>query len=65
MIINATGTEISILKHSNDFEKNYISLTNIARRKNPHEPKDVVKTGCAYVPLLTILVCGTIKQSGF
>lgn len=43
MIINANGTEISILKRSNDFEENYISLTDIARRKNPHEPKDVVK----------------------
>lgn len=38
MIINANGTEISILKRSNDFEENYISLTDIARRKNPHEP---------------------------
>lgn len=43
MIINANGTEISILERSNDFEENYISLTDIARRKNPHEPKDVVK----------------------
>lgn len=43
MIINANGTEISILKRSNDFEENYISLTDISRRKNPHEPKDVVK----------------------
>jgi hypothetical protein len=43
MIINANGTEISILKRSNNFDENYISLTDIARRKNPYEPKDVVK----------------------
>lgn len=43
MKINANGTEISILKQSNNFDENYISLTDIARRKNPHEPKDVVK----------------------
>jgi hypothetical protein len=43
MIINASGTEISILKRSNNFDENYISLTDIARRKNPYEPKDVVK----------------------
>jgi hypothetical protein len=43
MIINANGTEINILKRSNNFDENYISLTDIARRKNPYEPKDVVK----------------------
>jgi hypothetical protein len=43
MIINANGTEISILKRSDNFDENYISLTDIARRKNPYEPKDVVK----------------------
>ncbi len=43
MKINANGTEISILKTGQEFEHNYISLTDLARRKNPHEPKDVVK----------------------
>lgn len=38
--INVNGTEITIFqKEQND----YISLTDIARYKNPHEPKDVVK----------------------
>ena len=39
--INAKGTEIMVL--SNGGEDDYISLTDIARYKNPDEPKDVVK----------------------
>ena len=39
--INAQGTEITIL--SAPSQDDYISLTDIARHKNPHEPKDVVK----------------------
>lgn len=41
MKINANGTEISVLLNENN-TNDYISLTDIARRKNPYEPKDVV-----------------------
>jgi len=40
-IINANGTEITVLSKGDD--NDYISLTDIARHKNPDEPKDVVK----------------------
>jgi len=39
--INANGTEITVLSKGDD--NDYISLTDIARYKNPDEPKDVVK----------------------
>lgn len=39
--INANGTEITILSKGDD--NDFISLTDIARYKNPGEPKDVVK----------------------
>lgn len=39
--INAKGTEISVLSKGD--ENDFISLTDIARYKNPEEPKDVVK----------------------
>jgi hypothetical protein len=39
--INANGTEITVLSKGD--ENDYISLTDIARYKNPAEPKDVVK----------------------
>lgn len=42
MKINANGTEIDILNNPS-FQDDYLSLTDIARRKNPYEPKDVVK----------------------
>lgn len=38
--ISAKGTEISVLSQGNDDD--YISLTDIARYKNPDEPKDVI-----------------------
>ena len=38
--IRAKGTEIAVLSKGADDD--YISLTDIARYKNPHEPKDVV-----------------------
>ena len=38
--ITAQGTEITVLSQGNDDD--YISLTDIARYKNPLEPKDVV-----------------------
>lgn len=41
MKINANGTEISVIL-SEEISKDYISLTDIARKKNPYEPKDVV-----------------------
>ena len=40
--LNAKGTEISILTDINN-QSDYISLTDIARHRNPDEPKDVVK----------------------
>lgn len=42
MKLNANGTEISII-YDQIFENDYLSLTDLARRKNPYEPKDVVK----------------------
>ncbi len=39
--INAKGTEITVLSKGD--ENDFISLTDIARYKNPDEPKDVVK----------------------
>jgi len=38
--IKAQGMEITVL--SKGFDDDFISLTDIARYKNPHEPKDVV-----------------------
>ena len=38
--ITAKGTEVTIFQKE---KKDYLSLTDIARYKNPHEPKDVVK----------------------
>ena len=40
-IIEAKGFAIQI--YTEDFKNDYISLTDIARYKNVHEPKDVVK----------------------
>jgi len=39
--INAKGTEITVLSQGD--EDDFISMTDIARYKNPDEPKDVVK----------------------
>lgn len=43
MKIKAKGTEISVISNSNGIGEDYISLTDLARQKNPYEPKDVVK----------------------
>ncbi len=42
MKLNANGTEISIV-FDKTFQEDYMSLTDLARRKNSYEPKDVVK----------------------
>lgn len=42
MKINANGTEIEVL-HDSNFQDDYLCLTDLARKKNPYEPKDVVK----------------------
>ena len=39
--IEAKGVSIQV--YTEDFKNDYISLTDIARYKNPNEPKDVVK----------------------
>ena len=39
--IEAKGFTIQI--YTEDFKNDYVSLTDIARYKNAHEPKDVVK----------------------
>jgi hypothetical protein len=39
-IIEVKGTPITIIKVN---QSDYISLTSIARHKNPNEPKDIVK----------------------
>ena len=41
MIINANGTEISV-KFSSKNQSDYISLTDIAKHKNPDEPRIVI-----------------------
>ncbi len=40
LTIDVQGTEVTIFQKE---QKDYLSLTDIARYKNPHEPKDVVK----------------------
>lgn len=40
-IIHVQGTEVTLLSQTNG--RNYICITDIARYKNPAEPKDVVK----------------------
>jgi hypothetical protein len=40
-IINVKGTEITLISQKN--EESYICITDIARYKNPIEPKDVIK----------------------
>ena len=42
MKITADGMEISII-NSQSIQEDFISLTDLARKKNPYEPKDVVK----------------------
>lgn len=42
MKINANGTEIEVMANDK-FNEDYLCLTDLARRKNPYEPKDVVK----------------------
>lgn len=42
MKINANGTEIEVLNNPS-FQEDYLCLTDLARKKNPYEPKDVVK----------------------
>jgi len=39
-VISVQGTVVNIVKHNKD---DYISLTDLARQKNPRDPKDVVK----------------------
>lgn len=41
MIIKANGTEISVLL-SSEQQNDYISLTDIAKYKNPDEPRSVI-----------------------
>ena len=40
-LIQAEGTEITVISNGND--KDYISLTDIAKYKNPEFPADVIK----------------------
>lgn len=42
MKINANGTEIEVIVNDR-FNEDYLCLTDLARQKNPYEPKDVVK----------------------
>ena len=41
MIINANGTEISVILSSEN-QNDYISLTDIAKYKNPNDPRIVI-----------------------
>jgi hypothetical protein len=38
--ITVQGTVISVVKHD---KEDYVSLTDLAKQKNPRDPKDVVK----------------------
>lgn len=42
MKINANGTEISILDSGEGFEDSYLSLTDLAKYKNPDDPRIVI-----------------------
>mgnify|MGYP000379314359 CR=1 FL=1 len=55
-VIHAKDTEIAVLSyaHSDD----YISLTDIAKHKNPEFPADVVKTGYEFAVQLNFSDCG-------
>ena len=41
MKINANGTEISILDSGEGFKDSYLSLTDLAKYKNPDDPRIV------------------------
>lgn len=42
MKINANGTEISILDSGEGFKDSYLSLTDLAKYKNPDDPRIVI-----------------------
>jgi len=41
-IINVNNNEVRVMRVEND---DYISLTDLARYKNPGDPSDVIKNG--------------------
>jgi len=43
MKINASGTKIEVLTGINENNADYISLTDIAKYKNPDFPADIIK----------------------
>ena len=43
MKINANGTEITILTIDDEFENNYLSLTDLAKYKNPDDPRFAIQ----------------------
>jgi hypothetical protein len=51
--LSARGFEIAIMSSPNTID--YISITDIARFKNPEEPKDVVKNWMRLVTTLDYL----------
>lgn len=65
MKINANGTEISVIGNVLD-ENTYISLTDLARYKNPYEPKDVVKNWLRLRSTIEFFgIMGTVIQPKF
>lgn len=42
MKINANGVEISVLESGAGFQEAYISLTDLAKYKNPDDPRIVI-----------------------
>lgn len=56
--IEAKGFAIQI--YTENFKNDYISLTDIARYKNVHEPKDVVKNWLRVRDTLNFLVSGRL-----
>ncbi len=42
MKINALGTDISVIDSSENFKDNYISLTDLAKYKDPNDPRIVI-----------------------
>ena len=57
MKIDANGTEIRVMGNVVN-EEAYISLTDIAKYKNPDNAFIVLRTGCVIIPQFHFWVCG-------
>lgn len=65
MIINANGTEISVL-FSSDYQSDYISLTDIAKYKNENDPRIVISNWLSSYSTIDFLAAWeTLYNPGF